>query len=301
MSKMLLLYEVLQFIEKNIDKDITAESVAKEIGYSKFHFSRMFKSEFDITLQGYITERRLHHASREILDGHSILNVAVKYGYDTHSGFSKAFKKYFGYSPSVLCAFRLAEVMFCSKGGEHMCTEKLFNNLMEVFSVKYTDRELNVLTRAYAYAKKCHLGKVRYSGEPYINHALSVALLLVELNQSAEVVVLGVLHDVLSEKFSNETTLASIPFDERMKGKLIQLNELSMDRDLINYDESVLMIKLADRLHNMRTIEHLSKERWSDKAIETLALFSPIAKKLEIPELKMELDNLSIQYIESSK
>ncbi len=301
MSKMLVLHEALKFIEKNVDNDITVESVAKEIGYSKFHFSRLFKSEFDVTLQGYITERRLHNASKEILKGQNVLNVAVKYGYDTHSGFSKAFKKHFGYSPKVLSVFRLAEVMFSSEGVEQMNTEKLFSKLNDLSNVKYSKSEHHEISIAFEYAKKCHEGIFRYSGEPYINHSLCVALLLVELEQSAEVVLMGILHDILDVKYSNISDLRSLPFDDNIKEKLDQLNELIIDDDFISYDESAIMIKLADRLHNMRTLEHLSKERWNKKAKETLALFSPVARKLEIPELTMELDNLSVKYIENQK
>ncbi len=299
MSKMFAIYEALEFIEENVDKDITVESVAETVGYSKFHFSRLFKSEFDVTLQGYITERRLHHASKEIINGQNILNVALKYGYETHSGFSKAFRKKFGYSPKVLCAFRFAEVMFSSEGVENMSTEKLFNELIEASNVKYSKNEQNEILLAVEYAKKCHEGIMRYSGEPYINHCLCVALLLVELDQPAEVIILGILHEILSKKYSSIKNLDTLPFNENIKGQIMLLNKLTIDENLSNNDESIIMIKLADRLHNMRTIEHLSKERWSEKAKETLALFSPIARQLEIPELKMELDNLSVKYIES--
>lgn len=294
------LYESLSIIEDMIEDKLTAESIAKYVGYSKFHFSRLFKSEFGITLNEYIIERRLMNAAKDIIGGHKIIDVAMKYGYDTHSGFDKAFKRKFGYPPKVLCVFGFAESMFKPKGDTEMNQDQLYEKLLQTL-MRYAEvDELDRAKKAYECANELHDGFYRYSGEPYITHSLNVALLLAEMKQPVETVILGLLHDVLDAKISSVDQSILDSFNTSTRSKLIRLCDAKLNEELMHNDEDIILVKLADRLHNMRTIEHISKERWSEKAKETLSLFSPIASRLDVPELKLELDHLSVKYLENN-
>ena len=90
----------IQYIENNIKEELKAESIAKEMGYSVYHFSRIFKEEMGISLMEYVKDRRLLRAAEDIMSGKRILDVAIEYGYQTHSGFTKAFRKKYGFAPA---------------------------------------------------------------------------------------------------------------------------------------------------------------------------------------------------------
>lgn len=90
----------IEFIEKNIKNELSAEIIANECGYSTFHFSRVFNINQGITLMDYVKKRRLSLAAKDLFDGKKIIDIALDYGFQTHNGFSKAFKKEFGFSPT---------------------------------------------------------------------------------------------------------------------------------------------------------------------------------------------------------
>ena len=94
------LFLCIQYIENNIKEELKAESIAKEMGYSVYHFSRIFKEEMGISLMEYVKDRRLLRAAEDIMSGKRILDVAIEYGYQTHSGFTKAFRKKYGFAPA---------------------------------------------------------------------------------------------------------------------------------------------------------------------------------------------------------
>lgn len=95
-----VIFKSLEYIENNIKEELTLEIISKEVGYSQFHFSRIFKDNMGMSLMDYVKERRLICSSKEIFNGKKIIDVSEEYGYKTHSGFSKAFKKKFGFTPT---------------------------------------------------------------------------------------------------------------------------------------------------------------------------------------------------------
>ncbi|MEG1254993.1 AraC family transcriptional regulator [Clostridium sp.] len=92
--------QCIQYIEENIKKDLTPEMIANEVGYSTFHFCRIFSIQQGITLMDYVKKRRLTLAAIDLFKGNRIIDIALEYGFDTHNGFSKAFKKEYGFSPT---------------------------------------------------------------------------------------------------------------------------------------------------------------------------------------------------------
>jgi GTP diphosphokinase / guanosine-3',5'-bis(diphosphate) 3'-diphosphatase len=173
-----------------------------------------------------------------------------------------------------------------------------------------------MVERAYDAAAAAHSGQNRASGEPYIQHCLNVALILAELHMPAAVVAAGLLHDTVED---TELTLDDIERDfgeevERLVDgvtKLAQLPRVSRDGNTrvdrnteslrktflaMSDDVRVVLIKLADRLHNMRTLMHVNPEKQGRIARETLEIFAPLANRLGIWSLKSELEDLSFRY-----
>ncbi|HEY8486410.1 MAG TPA: bifunctional (p)ppGpp synthetase/guanosine-3',5'-bis(diphosphate) 3'-pyrophosphohydrolase, partial [Limnochordales bacterium] len=175
----------------------------------------------------------------------------------------------------------------------------------------HLDEEL--LTRAYEFAKQAHGDQLRDSGEPYFQHPLEVAKILAELRVDVATVAAGLLHDVLEDtpftaedlarEFNGEiarlvdgvTKLSKIPFQSREVQQAENLRKmfLAMAEDL-----RVVLIKLADRLHNMRTLRHLPPERQRKVARETLGIYAPLAHRLGIWQLKWEMEDLALRYLD---
>lgn len=172
--------------------------------------------------------------------------------------------------------------------------------------------EINTIKQAYEFAKLKHEGQFRKSGEPYIQHPLNVALILTTIYADYETISAGFMHDVLEdcdctveemeEKFGSEIT-------KLVKGvtKLSKINFSTENEYLIDYykkiivgmseDVRVIIIKLADRLHNMRTLWALPEDRQKVKAHEALEILAPIAHHLGIHKIKSELEDLSLRYL----
>lgn len=178
---------------------------------------------------------------------------------------------------------------------------------------KYNRRlDYNLILKAYEYAKKHHGGQVRKTGEPYIIHPLHVANTLTELEVDDASIAAAMLHDVLEDTEVGEAELKK-EFGEEIFSlvdgvtKLGKLEYRTLEEEQVeNYrkmilamgkDIRVILIKLADRLHNMRTLDNLSKERQLFNANETLELYAPLANRLGIYSLKWELENLSFKYL----
>lgn len=163
----------LIYIEKNLKQKISIEEIADYVGYSKFYFSRMFKQEMNISIMEYVKERKVICASESILQGNKILDVAIEYGWESHSGFIKAFKSYYGFSPSLLYAMNLEIIhlggrnmrnyAFYEKTDEHMSKEDLF----ELLERKMTESKLDTteLGTVYNFCQKSYANKKRYSGD----------------------------------------------------------------------------------------------------------------------------------------
>jgi len=171
--------------------------------------------------------------------------------------------------------------------------------------IHYTpDADLQRLKAAYNFAEKAHAGQKRISGEPFINHPVAVVTILADLDMDMDTLVAGLLHDTvedtgvtlqdLAEKFGPEvaqlvdgvTKLSRLEYRSKEERQVENLRKmfLAMARDI-----RVVLIKLADRLHNMRTLQHHQKYKQREIALETLEIFAPLAHRLGIYRLKWEL------------
>ncbi len=176
--------------------------------------------------------------------------------------------------------------------------------------------DTGLLRRAWEFAAQAHAGQQRISGKPYIEHPLAVGGLLAELQLDLPTVAAGLLHDVVEdcavtsqevqERFGGEvaglvegvTKLGRLSFRSREEeqGENLRKMFLAMAKDI-----RVILIKLADRIHNMRTLRHLAPERQLQIAQETLEIYAPLAHRLGIFRMKWELEDLSFRYLEPER
>lgn len=188
-----------------------------------------------------------------------------------------------------------------------------FSELKEFLPEQYNQEEIEKIIEAYKFAKRAHSGQCRYSGEPYIMHPVAVAKILFELGMDYESLVAALLHDTvedteiglenLTELFGEDvaslvdgvTKLGKVPLEtwEERQAENIRKMFIAMSQDI-----RVVIIKLADRLHNMRTLEFMRDQKRRDKAQETLEIYAPIAHRLGIRTIKEELEDLSIRYLD---
>ena len=303
MDKKEIITESLVYIEKNLKQKISIEEIADYVGYSKFYFSRMFKQEMNISIMEYVKERKVICALESILQGNKILDVAIEYGWESHSGFIKAFKSYYGFSPSLLYAMNLEIInlrgrnmrnyAFYEKTDEHMSKEDLFKLLER----KMTENKLDTteLGTVYNFCQKSYANKKRYSGDEYITHLLNVSLLLVQIGSEVNVVYAGMFCDVFRKTdVLIDDIKKYLPKD--VAQIIIRLRGYDIEKDGLK-DEECAVIKMAERLHNMRTIEYMEESEKKRRAKETISIFMPVARKLKNEKLINELNNLSIKYV----
>lgn len=300
-----IIFDSLKYIEENINEPIMAKDVAKNAGYSLYYFSRMFKKQMGLSIMEYVTERRLIKASEEISNGKKIIDVALDYGYQSHSGFTKAFKNKFGFSPVLLRAFRFQinclggnynmSHVFMKNTAVHATKEELFELLVKAINENMLEYNQQKIKKAYEFACLAHNGKKRYSGDDYVTHPINVAILLSEMGASEEAVIASLLHDIILEKTNMSLEEIRKEFSHKIVNIIKGVRKFNGNIDM--KDEDVIMVKLAERLHNMRTIEFMDEVRWKEKAKETLDIFSPIAANLNNKKLVAELNDLSVKYI----
>lgn len=192
--------------------------------------------------------------------------------------------------------------------------DALYKELIDSVRKYHPSTDISLIEKAYNIAKTAHDGQVRKSGEPYIIHPLCVAIILAELELDKETIVSGLLHDVvedtvmtaeeITEEFSEEVAL--------LVDGVTKLGQLSYSLDKVEVqaenlrkmflamakDIRVILIKLADRLHNMRTLKYMRPEKQIEIARETMDIYAPIAQRLGISKIKTELDDLSLKYLE---
>lgn len=185
--------------------------------------------------------------------------------------------------------------------------------LTEIIGKSYTEEEIANVKKAYELAAKVHEGQKRLSGEPYIMHPLSVALILARLGMDDASIIAAMLHDTVedtdltndeikkefgdtvAELVDGVTKIGRVPLQtkEEQQAENIRKMLIAMSRDI-----RVIIIKLADRLHNMRTLMYKPEQRRRDIALETIEIYAPIAHRLGIRPIKEELEDLSISYLD---
>ncbi|MCR4961047.1 MAG: bifunctional (p)ppGpp synthetase/guanosine-3',5'-bis(diphosphate) 3'-pyrophosphohydrolase [Lachnospiraceae bacterium] len=206
--------------------------------------------------------------------------------------------------------------------GEYLSPDELYRDLITRVEKYHPSDDISMIERAYKIADEAHNGQVRKSGEPYIVHPLNVAIILADLELDKETIVAGILHDVVEDTIFTKEEIAAEFGDEvaLLVDGVTKLQHFTIDgahvtestpKDKIEVqaenlrkmflamakDIRVIMIKLADRLHNMRTLFHMPPEKQQRIAQETLDIYSPIADRLGISKIKVELDDLSLKYL----
>ena len=191
--------------------------------------------------------------------------------------------------------------------------EELYKELITSVRKYHPSADISMIEKAYAVASEAHKDQKRKSGEPYIIHPLCVAIILADLELDKETIVAGLLHDAVEDtwmtyeevekEFGSEVAL--------LVDGVTKLGQLSYAADKVEVqaenlrkmflamakDIRVILIKLADRLHNMRTLQYMRPEKQQEKARETMDIYAPIAMRLGISKVKVELDDLSLKYL----
>ena len=191
--------------------------------------------------------------------------------------------------------------------------EVLYKELINSVLKYHPSTDISMIEKAYKVASEAHEGQKRKSGEPYIIHPLCVAIILADLELDKETIVAGLLHDAVQDtwmtyeevekEFGSEVAL--------LVDGVTKLGQLSYSADKVEVqaenlrkmflamakDIRVILIKLADRLHNMRTLQYMRPEKQQEKARETMDIYAPIAMRLGISKIKVELDDLSLKYL----
>lgn len=200
---------------------------------------------------------------------------------------------------------------------EFASPEELYQDLLLRVRKYHPSDDISMIEKAYRFAYEAHKDQTRKSGEPYIIHPLCVAIILADLEMDKETIVAGLLHDVVEDtKYTDEDIKREFGDDvallvegvtklDKMKYKGgngdkqdLQAENLRKMFLAMAKDIRVIIIKLADRLHNMRTLNYQSPEKQQDIARETLDIYAPIAQRLGISKVKVELDDLSLKYLE---
>lgn len=189
----------------------------------------------------------------------------------------------------------------------------IIEDLVEKFiSYNNNEEDLKLINKAYDYAYKKHFGVKRISGEPYIMHPLNVAMILTDINADAECLAAALLHDTVEDTDSTKEEITSL-FGETVAllvDGVTKINRLHFQTSSeqmaanqrkilvgLSEDVRVIIIKLADRLHNMRTLYVMPEEKQKKKARETLEILTPVADRLGINKIKSELEDLCLRYL----
>ena len=207
---------------------------------------------------------------------------------------------------------------------EYLSPEELYTDLISRVRKYHPSDDISMIEKAYRTAYQAHEGQVRKSGEPYIIHPLCVAIILADLELDKETIEAGLLHDVVEDTIMTKEEITSqfgpdvallvdgvtklqqinfpgdgqkgenrTPDQQEMQAENLRKMFLAMAKDI-----RVIMIKLADRLHNMRTLKHQPPAKQQKIARETMEIYAPIAQRLGISKIKVELDDLSLKYLE---
>ncbi len=205
---------------------------------------------------------------------------------------------------------------------EFQSPDELYQGLVRRVHKYHPSDDISMIDKAYATACEAHKDQMRKSGEPYIIHPLCVAIILADLELDKETIIAGLLHDVVEDtimtneelkeqfgpdvellvdgvtkleqlQYTGDATPDRLTSREELQAENLRKMFLAMAKDI-----RVILIKLADRLHNMRTLKYKSPESQKRIARETLDIYSPLAERLGISKIKIELDDLSLKYLE---
>lgn len=205
---------------------------------------------------------------------------------------------------------------------EFQSPDDLYQGLIRRVHKYHPSDDISMIDKAYATACEAHKNQIRKSGEPYIVHPLCVAIILADLELDKETIMAGLLHDVVEDtimtteelkeqfgpdvellvdgvtkleqlQYTGEATPDRLTSREELQAENLRKMFLAMAKDI-----RVILIKLADRLHNMRTLKYKSPESQKRIARETLDIYSPLAERLGISKIKIELDDLALKYLE---
>ena len=191
--------------------------------------------------------------------------------------------------------------------------DPLFAKLTDAIEKSNKSYDLERIKAAFTMARQAHKGQMRSSGDPYISHPIEVAIILVGLGMDSDTIIGGILHDVVEDtsitledirkQFGGDvadlvdgvTKLANIPYSSRAEQQAENVRKmlLAMAKDV-----RVVIIKLADRLHNMRTLDYRTPEKQRVKSLETMEIYAPLAHRLGIRSVKEELEDLSLKHLD---
>ena len=202
---------------------------------------------------------------------------------------------------------------------EFLAPEQLYNDLITRVRKYHPSGDISLIEKAYNVANDAHKGQTRKSGEPYIIHPLYVAIILADLELDKETIVAGLLHDVVEDTVMTIDEIKA-EFGDDVALLVDGVTKLQMQMDDANLDYSaiklemqaenlrkmflamakdirVIIIKLADRLHNLRTLQYQTAEKQVEKARETMDIYAPLANRLGISKIQVEMDDLCMQYL----
>ncbi|MBO5387515.1 MAG: bifunctional (p)ppGpp synthetase/guanosine-3',5'-bis(diphosphate) 3'-pyrophosphohydrolase, partial [Lachnospiraceae bacterium] len=200
-----------------------------------------------------------------------------------------------------------------SKPEDFTPPEVLFQQLIDTIRKYHPSSDISQIVKAYRIADDAHKNQKRKSGEPYIIHPLCVALILAELELDKETIIAGILHDVVEDTVMTKEEITK-EFSEEIAllvDGVTKLTRLDLSQDKIEIqaenlrkmflamakDIRVILIKLADRLHNLRTMQYQTPIKQIEKSRETMDIYAPLAHRLGISKIKIELDDLSMRYL----
>ena len=191
--------------------------------------------------------------------------------------------------------------------------EQLYEVLIKSILRYHPSTDISMIEKAYHVANDAHKGQVRKSGEPYIIHPLCVAIILADLELDKETIAAGILHDIVEdtimtlehvEKEFNADVALLVDGVTKLKQLNYSTDKLEVQAESLRKmflamakDIRVILIKLADRLHNMRTLQYMKESKQKEKAKETMDIYAPLAQRLGISKVKIELDDLSLKYL----
>ena len=191
--------------------------------------------------------------------------------------------------------------------------ESTYQTLVNKFTAYAPHADLARLERAYRYAEEQHAGQLRKSGEPYIIHPLHVAIIVAELELDEDAIIAALLHDCIEDTRSTHEEIAKLfgpTVADIVEGvtKLTRMQYVSKEEEqmenlrkmlmAMSKDIRVILIKICDRLHNMRTLEYQSTRKQREKSLETMEIYAPIAHRLGMQRIKWELEDLSLRYLD---